>query len=61
MVLTCSRAAATLRTAGATYIAAAGMGTTLTPADSNQEQYQQNPHNDQNNEKPVCVDQNDIR
>lgn len=56
-LLTCSWAAAPLRAAGTADVAAAGVWTTLTPADPNQDEQQEEPQDHQNNQEPVCVEQ----
>lgn len=59
-ILTCSRAAAAVRTARAADVAAAGVWTALAPADANEKQQQQEPQNHQNDQEPVCVGRNQV-
>lgn len=53
LVLTCSWATTALRAAGTAHVAAAGVWTTLAPADPNEEQQQQEAQNHQYNQQPV--------
>lgn len=54
LILTCSWTAAAIRAAGATDITAAGVWTTLAPANPNQEDQQKEAKDHQNNQEPVC-------
>ncbi|KAG5855961.1 hypothetical protein ANANG_G00002570 [Anguilla anguilla] len=49
----CRAAAAALRTAGASDVAAAGVGAALTPADTNQEEQQEEAQHQQQHQQPV--------
>lgn len=56
--LTCPRTAAAFGTAGAAQVTATRVRAALTPTDSNKQQQQQEAKNHQDNQEPVCRDEN---